>query len=144
MRSPSNIDLVGTWRLVGAEEWLDGVQSFGREIVEPQHGGYISYTAPDADRQGHMQVVLDRRCFMDVSAGSRFGSTPIIAYAGPYSRDGDTVVHHLRLCSLVDDIGSDYVRRIEVDGDRLVLCTPPEIKDGRSRVMKLIWTRVLS
>src|SRR4030095_12265518 len=95
-------------------------------------GGYITYTP-----EGRMMVVLDRR----EVARDQYGADPIFSYAGRYTRSGDVVTHHLELCTAVKDIGSDYVRKIEVAGDHLFLCTPEVQRDGNTYVTKLEWAR---
>lgn len=133
--TPATIDLVGTWRLVAVTDWVDGVIT-DPEAMGPQAAGYLTYTA-----RGRVMVLLDRRSYARLSAQSRYGGEPIFAYAGTFTRTGDTVVHHLEMCTAVNEIGTDYIRIIEVAGDHLVLCTEPVSKDGKVWVKKLEWMR---
>jgi len=127
------IDLVGLWRLVRVTGWKDGALRLP-EVMGPRPGGYIAYS-----RAGRMVVVLDRRSVTRFD--ERFGPDPIFAYAGTYTRKGDVVTHHLEVCTKVSDIGTDYVRRIEVEGDKLLLCTEPVRKGDSVYVSKLEWVR---
>lgn len=143
--TPSTIDLIGTWRLVSITEWTDG------ELTNPQ--------ALYAEPVGYIHYLADGRVAVLLAQGSRppldgtqvtaseheraTAFTSFSAYAGTYERDGDTVVHHLDMHSHPNDVGADYIRHIELDGDRLVLCTLPFTRsDGRRRVTKLTWERV--
>jgi len=131
--TPETIDLVGLWRLVGVSDWKNGQLKTG-EAMGPRPAGYITYTA-----EGRMMVVLDMRS--KEGLGGRYGQDPIFAYAGTYSRKGAVVTHHLEMCSLAQDAGTDYVRVIEVGGDRMFLCTEPVRKGDNTYVSKLEWVR---
>jgi|KBSSwiStaDraftv2_1062776.scaffolds.fasta_scaffold388944_3 hypothetical protein len=127
--TPATIDLVGMWRLIAVTGWKDGEMRNPHAMGNPP-AGYITYTP-----EGRMLVVLDRR----EVARDRYGADPIFSYCGRYTRNGDVVTHHLELCTAIKDIGTDYVRHIEVAGDHLFLCTPPVHKDGHTYVTKLEW-----
>jgi hypothetical protein len=64
------------------------------------------------------------------------------AYAGPFTIEGDRVIHHLDTCSNPNDVGADYVRTVALDGDRLTLGTPPELREGAVVELKLEWQSV--
>jgi len=131
--TPETVDLVGMWRLVGVSAWKNG-ELRDPHAMGPQAAGYINYT-----RDGRMMVVLDRRS--ENRRGDRYGQEPIFAYAGRYTRRGGVVTHHLEMCTALEDIGTDYVRVIEVAGDRLFLCTEPVQRGENSYVSKLEWVR---
>jgi len=133
MSTFETLDLVGTWRLVSISAWVNGALH-NPEAMGPNPAGYITYT-----RSGQVQVVIDLR---RRSQGASIAESPIFAYAGPYRREGDTVIHHLEMCTRLQDIGGEYVRTIEADGEDLVLGTVPVERDGQMRVSKLKWTRV--
>ena len=132
--TPETIELIGLWRLAAVTNWTDGVMT-NTHAMGSDPAGYITYSP-----QGRMMVVLDRRSAA-APAKNRFGQEPIFAYAGHYTRKGGVVTHHLEMCTAVADIGTDYVRVIEVAGESLFLCTEPVAKGGKTYVSKLEWVR---
>jgi len=133
-RSPETIELVGTWRLVRASSWKNGALRDPNELG-PRVDGYITYT-----QAGRMHVIIDRRSAAQL--GGRYGMSQIFAYAGRYTRNGAFVTHHLEMCTVIDDIGEAYVRRIELDGEHLVLCTEAVTRGDNTYVSKLEWVLV--
>lgn len=131
--TPENIDIVGCWRLIAATGWTNGVMT-NPLAMGTDPAGYIAYTV-----EGRVMVVLDRRSMGNLR--DRFGSDPVFSYSGTYTRKGDMLYHHLDICTAVQDIGTDYVRRIEVDGDKLLLCTEPETKGTKTFMAKVVWVR---
>jgi hypothetical protein len=128
------LDLTGMWRLVAVSRWTNGVMTKPSGMGGAP-AGYLNYTG-----QGRVIVVLDRRT---VAAGgeSQLGHERILAYAGGYTRTGDIVRHHLEMCTQLADIGTDYVRVIETDGEALFLCTEPVTKGDKTYVSKAEWVR---
>jgi hypothetical protein len=133
--TPETIDLIGYWRLVAVTNWTDGVLT-NAHAMGPRPGGYITYSPA-----GRMMVVLDRRSVGEAKLKGRYSPEPIFAYCGGFTRTGGVVVHHLEMCTTVGDIGTDYVRRIEVAGDHLFLCIEPVTKGDNTYVSKLEWER---
>ena len=136
-------DLTGDWELV---EWTASVgdtvtRPFGGDVI-----GRLSYTPG-----GRMWAALARRdrphlgttTFAAAAADQRAASSrSFLAYSGRYEVDGDVVVHHVDVSLFPDWIGGEQVRRIEWDGDELVLSSPPETTTGgRSVVNHLRWRR---
>ena len=66
------------------------------------------------------------------------------AYAGRYSVDGDTVVHHVEIASVENWVNEKLVRVVVLAGNRLILRTPPLTVGGESRVADLVWERVVA
>jgi len=64
------------------------------------------------------------------------------AYAGRYSVAGDKVIHHVEIASMENWVNTDFVRLVEMDGDRLTLRTPPLPVGGEIRTSELVWERV--
>ena len=135
--------LVGAWRLVHWEQrGEDGAVTypFGADAR-----GYLLYTA-----QGVVSATLsavDRPPFGSddfLTAGeAEWGraSRTYLAYCGRYEVRGDTVVHHVELCSFPNWVGTDLERRLEVAGGRLVLSTPPIVLGGVRQTSHLVWER---
>ena len=141
--------LVGTWELV---EWTFTVN--GERETRPFGGnpvGLITYTA-----DGRMWAAL-----MDPARGQvptrTLSAAPVrsraaaaagyLSYAGTYTRNGDSIAHHVEL-SLNPNWGdTDEIRLISWadndDGSRdLVLSTPPTPTDtGRTAINRLRWRR---
>jgi hypothetical protein len=117
--------IVGTWRLVAAQQRL----SDGSVRPDPQPGprgvGYIMY-----DPTGHMCVVLanpDRpawkapRSPTDAEVRSAFDG--LVAYCGTYetNEQKNHVIHHVEADREPHLVGTDRTRLATVTGDLLVL-----------------------
>ena len=135
--------LVGAWRLVHWEQrGEDGTVTypFGSDAQ-----GYLLYT-----QQGVMSATLsavDRPPFASddlLAAGDvewARASRTYLAYCGRYEVRGETVVHHVELCSYPNWVGTDLERRLEIAGSRLTLSTPPRVLGGVWQTAHLIWER---
>jgi Lipocalin-like domain len=135
--------VVGAWRLVRWEvRREDGAVTspFG-----PGARGYLLYT-----EQGVMSATLsaaDRPPFASddplaaTDAEGARASRTYSAYCGHYEVRGDTVVHHVELCSYPNWVGTDLERRLELEGDRLILSTPPVVRGGIRQTSRLVWER---
>ncbi|MGE0387297.1 MAG: lipocalin-like domain-containing protein [Gammaproteobacteria bacterium] len=140
-----NIDLHGSWRLLSVVEYTDGRVTNpyfqGRNPV-----GFIHYL-----HDGRVAVLIanDGRRLMSADRYTSpvqecaESSRTFTGYGGRFTRTGNQVVHHLDVSSYENDVGTDYVRTIEVDGGRLILGTLPMQLNGRTRVLKLTWERVV-
>lgn len=64
------------------------------------------------------------------------------AYAGRYSFTGDKVVHHVEASSIPNQVGADLTRTVKLQGDQLVLRTPPMTEGGERVVFELVWERL--
>jgi hypothetical protein len=117
--------LVGTWRLVAAQQRL----SDGTVRADPQPGphgvGYIMY-----DGTGHMCVVLanpDRPAWKapksPTDADVRSAFDGLVAYCGTYETDerAHHVIHHIEADREPGIMGTDRTRLATVTGDRLIL-----------------------
>jgi hypothetical protein len=138
---------VGTWRLVAVSHAGDGIRGEDRNDgpLGAHPTGLLAYTA-----DGHMFAVLshDRRKPL---SGDRTNA-PIeeraeafataFAYAGRYSVAGDHVLHHVEVSTVQNWVGTDMVRAMRFDGDRLTLTTPPLSVGGVMRAAMLVWKRV--
>jgi hypothetical protein len=140
----ANVHIEGTWRLLAVETWRDG------RLHNPYHNGRNPKGLIHYMPEQRMSVLIanDGRRKM---SGDRYHSpleelaesaATFTAYAGPYSRDGAKLIHHLEVSSYENDAGTDYVRYIEVDGDHIWLVSPPVMRDGHEHVVRLKWERV--
>ena len=133
--------LLGTWELVSYESY----EPDGRERLPFANAvGRITYD-PDGNMTG--QVMRPGRAVVDSRTGGydrlRAAYTGYIAYFGTYevSADEATVVHHVVGALNPAMVGSDQVRRLRFDGDRLVLEAHVQKPDGTARHV-LTWQRI--
>jgi hypothetical protein len=126
-------DIIGTWRLVGGDNRdPDGkpmAPSFG-----PQGMGIVTLNA-----NGRMMAVLcDGRT--QVPAGE---DRPYASYCGNYTFDGETLVTRVDASSIARiAIGSDQVRKVRFEGERMVLTPPPRQVDGILQHRDVYWEKI--
>jgi hypothetical protein len=89
------------------------------------------------DRRAHLSA--DRASAPVEERAQSFAT--FFAYAGTYDIKGDTVVHHIELASVPNQVGSDFVRNFVVDHDRLTLRVAPRLVAGEMRSDELVWRR---
>ncbi len=137
--------LEGTWRLVSSTRTNAAtgvtVNTFG-----PTPQGFITYT-----RDGRLSVVIigsDRPKPQSVAAitererGQLFSS--MMAYTGTYKFDGKSIVHQIDLAWNEVWSGTNQIRDIKKDGDRLIYTTrpSPSPSDGAMGFGTVIWEKV--
>jgi hypothetical protein len=68
----------------------------------------------------------------------------MIAYAGTFTFDGETVTHHVDISWNENFTGTDQVRHVKLEGGKLSLTTNPQPRgtDGKVIVMELMWEKV--
>lgn len=138
-----NNEIVGTWKLLSWHNSLnDGskIYNFG-----PDATGYISYSS-----DGHV--------FVHIMAANRAlyeGTDPFngtsdedaaaikshISYAGKYEFIDDKLVHHTKISSFPNWVGTDQVRDYEIDGDKLTLSASGARFKGHEVTATLVWQR---
>lgn len=145
--TPETIVLEGSWRLVACELWRDGT------CIEPCFSGrnpvaFIHYLPGQrmvflcADGGRPRTASNDRSKVTDaeyIAAAKSFH-----AYAGPYDRDGAMLVHHLEVSFFENDTGTDYIRRIGIEGRYLTLSSLPMPHPAGPVTLKLTWDRVVA
>jgi len=96
--------------------------------------GFITYT-PD----GRMSVVITAETRKPLSVNDRIAApaderaeafSTVIAYAGRYTFTGDKIVHHVEASWMPNQVGTDMVRSVKLEGDRLTLRTTPILQGG--------------
>jgi len=145
MMAWSSDKLVGTWKLVSASLSTDGGERddapFGASPT-----GFLTYT-----REGRMSAMISYggRKPLSVSDWSlapaeekaeAFGT--FAAYAGRYTLKEDRVIHHVEISSLQNWVGTDLVRLVRIQNDRIILATLPTATDGKIQTWELVWERV--
>jgi hypothetical protein len=115
-------DFVGTWRFVEFRLIRDA----DGQVTRPwgnDHSGQIVY-APD----GFMSVVIRRE-------------DGTLAYCGPYTIDGDAVVHHIQIATDPKLIGTVQRRHVRFEGKRLTLTSEVSLFGGAGTRANLVWER---
>ncbi len=134
--------LIGAWRLVTYEALA------GDEVSYPlgeDASGYIMYT-PD----GYMSVLIMAAGRANFASDDILGGTDaeklaaagtFISYCGEYEFLGDRVVHKIETAFYPNRVGTEQVRYVRLEGDEIVLTTPPMVIHGTSRSGRLVWER---
>jgi hypothetical protein len=139
-------ELVGAWRLVSYTAVTSGGEMF--YPMGPDARGRIVY-----DAGGNMAVQLGdpgRASFAGGDPGAatdaevRAAFDGYLAYFGSYTVDAGrgAVVHHLEMSLDPDWIGGDQVRYFDLQGDRLILKSPPMLVGGVERLLTVVWERL--
>lgn len=55
---------------------------------------------------------------------------------------GGKVIHHVEVASVENWVGTDLVRTLQIDGERLTLGTPPLLVGGKIQTTELVWERL--
>lgn len=140
----SKDDLIGTWKLISA--WStrpsgDRVALYGEHPI-----GFLTYT-----KEGRMSAMLtdsdrprlsseDRTAAPAAERAAAFSN--FSAYAGTFRIENGHVIHHVEISSLQNWVGTDQVRRMKLEGNRLTLWPPARTLGGEQRVNELVWERV--
>ena len=137
----ADLSVVGAWSLLSfARE-----DSVSGETTRPwgEHPlGYLMYLPG-----GHMSAVLTAEGRKPASPTDEKQAAPLFwnmsSYAGTYTVEGNTVVHHVEVAWLPGWVGRDQPRKAVLEGDRLTIRTQP-IRDtfaGKDYVYVLVWQR---
>jgi lipocalin-like protein len=65
-----------------------------------------------------------------------------LAYSGRYTLMEDAVIHHVEISSIQNWTGTDLVRLIKFQGDRIIFITPPTSISGKIQTWELVCGRV--
>lgn len=144
--------LLGTWALVSAIA-LHADGTVDPEVYGSNPVGYITYT-----EEGRVMVMFARsnRALFSQTIGSPLSSelraipvselaeafTTFNAYAGRYTLNGNTVIHHIEIASIPNRVGTELVRTFTVDGNRVTLKTSPILHQGTLQVFELVWEKI--
>ncbi|MFL5294998.1 MAG: lipocalin-like domain-containing protein [Phenylobacterium sp.] len=139
----TNGALLGTWRLSSAV----ATTASGERDAHPygaHPSGLLSYM-PDGRMtamiayDGRPSLSGDRVSAPGAERAAAFAT--FFAYAGRYEVRGDRVTHHVEIASVPNWVGTDLVRVMALQGDRLTLSTPPLSVGGRTQSTELVWER---
>ncbi|MCP5371518.1 MAG: lipocalin-like domain-containing protein [Hyphomicrobiales bacterium] len=137
-------DLIGTWELV---EWTI-TYSDGRAPTLPYGEAPMGLITYGAD--GYMGAAIARAGRSALShLNTRLAPKPEKAaafdgyfhYAGTWRLEGDSVVHAVTLSLNPAFVGTDQVRRVELDGDGLTLSAEVTSASGATLRNAIRWRR---
>ena len=123
-------DLVGVWRLVGGSITDEEGRPHGRPYG-PRGTGLLSLSA-----DGRMMAVL-----VDAGDEAGEGGREYASYCGTYTFDGAMLVTDTYAHSEPRFV-EPQVRRVGMEGNRLVLEPPSHLSGGRRMTRRLIWERI--
>jgi hypothetical protein len=141
--------IVGVWELQTWETVVDD-NVVGYPLGE-KACGFIAYHPI-----GFMSVNISAPNRVRLATDDPFGGDPklvaldaegYLSYCGPFSVVSESeVIHHLKLCSFENWIGTDQHRHAELDltNDTLILSTAPMLTQGRMGGNRLTWKHVAS
>ena len=138
-------EIIGVWELDRWETVVEdqvagyplGEKAFGVIAYHPLGFMSVNLSAPDRVRlptndpfEGDPKLLaMDARGYL--------------SYCGPFTVASEQeVIHHLRLCSFENWVGTDQHRHAQLDNDTLILSTPPALFGGRKGIGRLTWKRI--
>ena len=126
--------IVGTWKMTGAvARGRDG------KLLPAPYGGQgmgrVAFTA-----EGRMMAVTcDGRRELPPGTARAYSS-----YCGHYTFDGARLVTRVDAASDAARIGSDQVREVSFEGDRMILRPPPRETEAGEEYREISWVRISS
>ena len=139
-------DLVGVWRLISFHD-VDDEGNRHEGPLGPNPGGMLFYSV-----DGHVSVSMMRapqgqaagtagRAGTAGTAG-RAGPAPqgYMSYAGTWRRSGEKVFHTITVAPDPLWLGTEQVRDLLLDGDRLTLCGNSLVGRPQRRILE--WERI--
>lgn len=123
--------VVGIWKLVGGI----ATDPSGKKVgvpYGPRGMGLVSLTA-----DGRMMAVLvDGRPTLPDGTKRDYSS-----YCGNYTFDGTTLITTVDAAADPGRMGSQQVRKVRLEGDRMILVPPDREEDGVLLHRELMWER---
>ena len=141
--------IIGVWELQIWETVVDD-KVIGYPLGE-EASGFIAYHPI-----GFMSVNISAPNRVRLATDDPFAGDPkllaldargYLSYCGPFSIVSENeVIHHLKLCSFENWVGTDQHRhaRLDVTNDTLTLSTAPALTQGRTGSNRLTWKRIAS
>lgn len=124
--------IVGTWKLVDAT----ARDAAGTNLPPPYGGKALGRVTFTADGR-MMSVVCDGRPELPAGASRDYSS-----YCGNYTFDGARLVTRVDAASDPSRLGSDQVRGVRFEGERMIL-SPPARRTGEAEEHREIaWERI--
>ena len=141
-----NNPLIGTWRLVS---WYNETQD-GERIypLGTEAKGYISYSIEGFVFVHVMAANRPPFALNDPFGGSlKEDSSAMkshISYAGSYECRGSNVIHRVTVSSCPNWVGTEQIRIVSLDKDRLVLSADGVRFQGNVVTAHILWDRAES
>ena len=138
-----DMPLLGTWRMLA---WYNETTD-GRRIYPLGEAatGYISYSA---DGYVFVHIMAESRTpyaindpFNGTAEEDMAAMKSHITYAGPYTFQGDHVLHHVTHASCPNWVGSVQWREVALSGDRLTLSAGGAVFQGEEVTAYVEWER---
>jgi hypothetical protein len=125
-------DVVGVWKMAGGAMTDPSGKKVGVPYG-PRGMGLLSLTADGRT----MAVLVDGRAKLADGAKREYSS-----YCGNYTFDGSTLITTVDAASDPARMGSQQVRKVRFEGERMIL-VPPERDEGGVKIHReLAWERV--
>jgi hypothetical protein len=124
--------IVGTWKLLHAS----ALDAAGTARPSPYGGKALGRVVFTADGR-MMSVVCDGRPELPAGVGREYSS-----YCGNYTYDGAKLVTRVDAASDPSRIGSDQVRGVRFEGERIVLIPPPRRTGESEEHREITWERI--
>ncbi len=126
------ISIVGTWKLAAAT----ARDRSGNQLPAPYGGNGMGRLTLNADGR-MMAVTCDGRKLLPAGTVRAYSS-----YCGNYTFDGARLITKVDAASDPTRIGSNQVREVSFDGDRMILRPPPRHSEAGEEYRELTWERI--
>ena len=127
------MDIIGTWALVHATSQ----DPDGKDLPPPYGPKKMGRVTFNADGR-MMAVLVDGRS--DLPGGQR----DYASYCGNYRFDGKTLVTRVDAASDPERMGTDQIRDVRFEGERMVLRPPPRAFGDVTHHRELYWEKISS
>lgn len=138
-------DIVGRWDIVS---WLQLFDDGRRQAPMGEHlHGFIRYM-PDGD----MICMIAKKDRPNFTSGGQWNAEDrekaaaydsVLAYAGRYRVEGDTVIHEVETSLFPNWIGSEQRRQVRIENNELLYIEARLEQDTpQARTAQLLWRRV--
>ena len=124
--------IIGTWKMVGAT----ARDRDGNPLPAPYGGKGMGRVMFNAEGR-MMAVTCDGRPELPAGAARAYSS-----YCGNYTYDGARLITRVDAASDPSRIGSDQVREVGFDGDRMILRPPPRQGEAGEEYREISWERI--
>lgn len=124
--------MVGTYKLIDIKN-TDEDGNILRSSYGPEKYGLITF-----NKNNRMMVVIsDGRDELPEGRAREYSS-----YCGRYTFDGTTLITKVDGSIPLDRVGTDQVRPVRFDGNRVILTAPPVAIDGVVNYRDLTWEKI--
>jgi len=126
---------IGTWKLVSFEMRSDNQVTYplGKDPVGYliySHEGYMAASLMASKRQRFSSVDILKATTEEIIAA--YGT--YVAYCGKYEVTEDKVTHLVEVSLFPNWVGGKQERFYKLEGDELILSTPPMIVGGKQQI----------